>query len=116
MVLPKLGFVTGLPELKGGDAAALVGGMGAALMILATLAAEGPRRSLDACADHITDGFVFAFKAMGSVLPIAGFFFMGAGGDLAAGNPQCPRRASLSPAVQPDPGRERHGFRTITSW
>jgi hypothetical protein len=34
---------------------------------------------LDASADHITDGFVFAFKAMGSVLPIAGFFFLGAG-------------------------------------
>ncbi len=85
MVLPKLGVGAGLPELKGGDAAALVGGMGAALMILATLAAEGPRKSLDVCADHITDGFVFAFKAMGSVLPIAGFFFMGAGGDLAAG-------------------------------
>ena len=85
MVLPKLGAGSGLPELKGGDAAALVGGMGAALMIMATLAAEGPRRSLDVCADHITDGFVFAFKAMGSVLPIAGFFFMGAGGDLAAG-------------------------------
>jgi hypothetical protein len=84
MVLPKLG-VAGLPELKGGDAAALVGGMGAALMILATMAAEGPRKSLDVCADHITDGFVFAFKAMGSVLPIAGFFFMGAGGELAAG-------------------------------
>jgi hypothetical protein len=84
MVLPKLG-VGGLAELKGGDAAALVGGMGAALMILATLAAEGPRRSLDVCADHITDGFVFAFKAMGSVLPIAGFFFLGAGGSLAAG-------------------------------
>ena len=84
MVLPKLG-IRGLPELKGGDAAALVGGMGAALMILATLAAEGARKSLDVCADHITDGFVFAFKAMGSVLPIAGFFFMGAGGDLAAG-------------------------------
>ena len=86
MVLPKLGAGGAfLPALKGGDAAALVGGMGAALMILATLAAEGPRRSLDVCADHITDGFVFAFKAMGSVLPIAGFFFMGAGGDLAAG-------------------------------
>jgi len=84
MLLPKLG-IGGMPELKGGDAAALVGGMGAALMILATLAAEGPRRSLDVCADHITDGFVFAFKAMGSVLPIAGFFFMGAGGDLASG-------------------------------
>jgi hypothetical protein len=85
MVLPKFGAGRGLPELKGGDAAALVGGMGAALMILATLAAEGARRSLDVCADHITDGFVFAFKAMGSVLPIAGFFFMGAGGELAAG-------------------------------
>jgi hypothetical protein len=84
MVLPKLGVASGLPELKGGEAAALVGGMGTALMILATLAAEGPRRSLDVCADHITDGFVFAFKAMGSVLPIAGFFFMGAGGDLAS--------------------------------
>ena len=83
MVLPKLG--TGLPELKGGDAAALVGGMGAVLMILSTLAAEGFRKSLDVCAEHITEGFVFAFKAMGSVLPIAGFFFAGAGGVLAAG-------------------------------
>jgi hypothetical protein len=84
MVLPKLGL-HGLPALKGGDAAALVGGMGTALMLLATLAAEGARKSLDVCADHITDGFVFAFKAMGSVLPIAGFFFLGAGGELAAG-------------------------------
>jgi hypothetical protein len=82
MVLPKLG--AGLPELKGGAAAALVGGMATVLMIFATLAGVGPRKMLDASANHITDGFVFAFKAMGSVLPIAGFFFMGAGGDLAA--------------------------------
>ncbi|BDB27986.1 membrane protein [Cupriavidus sp. P-10] len=77
MVLPKLG--TGVQDLKGGDAAALVGGVAAVLMMLATLAAEGPRRMLDVCPEHITDGFVFAFKAMGSVLPIAGFFFVGAG-------------------------------------
>ena len=77
MVMPKLG--TGLPELKGGDAAALVGGVAAFLMMLATLAAEGPRRMLDVCPEHITDGLGFAFKAMGSVLPIAGFFFLGAG-------------------------------------
>jgi hypothetical protein len=32
---------------------------------------------LDLCPDYMTDGFVFAFKAMGSVLPIAGFFFLG---------------------------------------
>ena len=77
MVAPKI--VSTLPDLKGGAAATLVGGMAAMLMILATLAAEGPRKMLDVSADHITDGFVFAFKAMGSVLPIAGFFFIGAG-------------------------------------
>jgi hypothetical protein len=75
MVLPKMG--TGLPDLRGGDAAAMVGGVAALLMILVTLAAVGPRKMLDACPDHVTDGFVFAFKAMGSVLPIAGFFFLG---------------------------------------
>ena len=76
-MVPKM--MPSFPELKGGTAATLVGGMAAALMILATLAAEGPRKMLDTSAEHITDGFVFAFKAMGSVLPIAGFFFIGAG-------------------------------------
>lgn len=77
MVAPKL--VPGVAELRGGEAAALVGGVAALLMIFATMACEGPRKMLDVCADHITDGFVFAFRAMGSVLPIAGFFFMGSG-------------------------------------
>jgi hypothetical protein len=95
MVLPRLG--AGLPELKGGDAAALVGGMGTVLMIFATFAAEGLKKGFDACADHITNGFVFAFKAMGSVLPIAGFFFLGAGGDLAAGILNVP--ATQAPAL-----------------
>lgn len=77
MVLPQ--FFPALPVLRGGDAAALVGGTAALLMILAALAAKGTRGMLDVSAEHITDGFVFAFKAMGSVLPIAGFFFLGAG-------------------------------------
>jgi len=72
------GLLGGMAELRGGDAAALVGGVAFVLMMLATLAAEGPRHMLDVCPDHVTDGFVFAFKAMGSVLPIAGFFFVGA--------------------------------------
>ncbi len=76
MVLP--GLIPGLPTLRGGDAAGLVGGVAFVLMMLATLAAEGPRKMLDACPEHMTDGFVFAFRAMGSVLPIAGFFFLGA--------------------------------------
>ena len=81
MVLSKLGFGR---DLKGGEAAALVGGVAAMLMICASFAADNLRKALDTSADHVTEGFVFAFRAMGSVLPIAGFFFLGAGGDLAA--------------------------------
>lgn len=77
MVAPK--FIDGAPDLKGGDAAMLIGGVAAFLMIWATTAAMGFRKMLDGAADHVTDGFVFAFKAMGSVLPIAGFFFIGGG-------------------------------------
>ena len=81
MLAPK--FSAAFPDLKGGDAAALVGGCAALLLLFATLA-NGAKRYLEATADHITEGFVFAFKAMGSVLPIAGFFFIGAP-DTAAG-------------------------------
>jgi len=77
MVLPL--FVDGMPPLKGGQAASLVGGMATLLMFLAAGTTHGPRRMLDTSADHVTEGFVFAFKAMGSVLPIAGFFFLGNG-------------------------------------
>ena len=77
MLGPK--FIQGAPDLKGGDAAMLIGGVAALLMIWATTAAQGFRKMLDGAADHVTDGFVFAFKAMGSVLPIAGFFFIGSG-------------------------------------
>ncbi|TYB46733.1 hypothetical protein [Actinomadura chibensis] len=72
-----LGKFTGLvPEVVGGDAAALVGGVATALMLSATIARDG-RSSLERCADHIVDGLVFSVKAMGVVLPIAGFFFIG---------------------------------------
>jgi hypothetical protein len=53
-------------------------------MIFATLAMKGSKGMLEASADHITEGFVFAFRAMGSVLPIAGFFFLGASESAAA--------------------------------
>lgn len=77
LVLALPTFIPSLPVLRGGDAAGLVGGVGFALMMLACLMFVGPRRMLDLCPDYMTDGFVFAFKAMGSVLPIAGFFFLG---------------------------------------
>ena len=82
MALPKLGIP--LQDLKGGAGASLVGGAAALLMLLATLAYHGPKAMLEESANHITEGFVFAFRAMGSVLPIAGFFFLGASETAAA--------------------------------
>jgi hypothetical protein len=81
MVLAKLGIGH---DLKGGDAAALVGGVAAVLMICASFVTDDLRKFLDVSADHVTEGFIFAFKAMGSVLPIAGFFFLGAEPGLSA--------------------------------
>ena len=75
MLAPK--FVSGLPDIKGGDAAALVGGTAALMMLVASFAREG-KHAMNVVADHVIDGLVFAFKAMGAVLPIAGFFFIGA--------------------------------------
>ncbi|QQP92887.1 hypothetical protein IGS68_31100 (plasmid) [Skermanella sp. TT6] len=74
MLAPK--FVPGLSSLKGGEAAALVGGTATLLMLFATFACNG-RKAIHIAADHIVDGLVFAFRAMGTVLPIAGFFFLG---------------------------------------
>jgi hypothetical protein len=65
-----------VPDLQGGDAAALVGGIALLVMFAAAYTRSGPN-FLETAADHIVDGLVFAFKAMGVVLPIAGFFFLG---------------------------------------
>ena len=65
-------------DLQGGDAAALVGG----IALLTTFGAAFARNRgtfMETSAEHIVDGLVFAFKAMGVVLPIAGFFFLGNG-------------------------------------
>lgn len=63
-------------DLVGGDGAAFVGGVAAILLLLSTVA-FGKHHALDYISNHIIDGFVFAFKAMGPVIPIAGFFFLG---------------------------------------
>lgn len=71
-------FTTAVPPLKGGDAAAMVGGL-AALILFAASATNDKRNFLETSSRHVVDGLVFAFKAMGIVLPIAGFFFIGNG-------------------------------------
>lgn len=82
--------------VKGGDAAALVGGIAAITIFLASLA-EGRRTFLERSAEHVVDGLVFAFKAMGVVLPIAGFFFIG-NGDFAGRILGIPAAADGGPA------------------
>lgn len=75
-------FTSAVPPLKGGDAAAIVGGL-AALLLFAASATNDKRNFLETSSQHVVDGLVFAFKAMGIVLPIAGFFFIG-NGDFSA--------------------------------
>lgn len=57
--------------------ASLVGGLGFGLLfIVCFLSAKEP---LEAVASNVVDGLVFAYKAMGVVLPVAGFVLMGVG-------------------------------------
>jgi len=82
--------------LKGGDAAALVGGIAAMTIFLAAFT-ESRRTFLERSAEHVVDGLVFAFKAMGVVLPIAGFFFIG-NGDYSGRILSIPPNADGTPA------------------
>ena len=61
---------------EGGNGAAFIGGVAVMLLLLTTIS-YGKLHALDYVSQHLTEGFVFAFKAMGPVIPIAGFFFIG---------------------------------------
>lgn len=63
---------------EGTDGAAFIGGVATVLLVLATIAFNRIH-ALDKISEHLTEGFVFAFRAMAPVIPIAGFFFMGSG-------------------------------------
>ena len=73
MILAK---IMGSDALSGGEGAALIGGV-AFLLLIFTVLTSNFKASLERVSDHIIDGLIFAFKAMGVVLPIAGFFFLG---------------------------------------
>ncbi|MDR1773908.1 MAG: hypothetical protein LBR30_03410 [Clostridioides sp.] len=63
-------------DLKGGDASALLGGSAVFLVILINLMNFG-KDSLDKTCSDIIEGFVFAIKIFGAIIPIAAFFYMG---------------------------------------
>ncbi|WP_314175373.1 hypothetical protein [Streptomyces winkii] len=69
-------FTSLVPPVEENDGAALVGGVALLLLLAATLALDGVQ-GLTTSAQHVVDGLVFAFRAMGVVVPIAGFFFIG---------------------------------------
>ncbi len=73
MVYAKVAAVT---DIEGGEGAALIGG-GALLLLLFATFSNDRKRALEKVSNYIIEGLVFAFKAMGIVLPIAGFFFLG---------------------------------------
>ncbi|MEI3605628.1 hypothetical protein SPD48_07980 [Pseudogracilibacillus sp. SE30717A] len=68
--------ISGSIEMEGGEGAALIGGAAMLLLIAASMTSN-IKNSLEQVSKHIIGGLIFAFKAMGIVLPIAGFFFLG---------------------------------------
>ncbi|MFA9557429.1 hypothetical protein ACERII_09005 [Evansella sp. AB-rgal1] len=74
MLLSK--FSANFADIEGGSGAALIGGTALILLIFAASFTDF-RSSLNNVSGYIVDGFLFAFKAMGPVIPIAGFFFVG---------------------------------------
>lgn len=74
MILAK--FTETTPNIEGGAGAALIGGTSLILLLCASFV-YNMKTALSNVSDHLVQGFVFAFKAMGTVIPIAGFFFIG---------------------------------------
>ncbi|WP_134699554.1 hypothetical protein [Ammoniphilus sp. YIM 78166] len=66
----------GEAAIQGGAGAALIGGTALLLLIAASFTHQ-VKEGLENVSHHIIEGLLFAFKAMGAVLPIAGFFFLG---------------------------------------
>ncbi|AYE34975.1 hypothetical protein [Clostridium septicum] len=66
-------------SIKGGDATALVGGTTLFLLIVIFLGSF-KFNSVQQITPYITDGFQFAFKVFGAVIPVATFFYIGGSG------------------------------------
>lgn len=72
-----LGKVTDwVPAVESGSGAALVGGLALILTLALVLTTAGKDR-LENVGKHFVDGLLFAFRAMGAVIPVAGFVLIG---------------------------------------
>jgi hypothetical protein len=69
-------LLTVMLGIKGGDATALIGGVGLLLLVLLALL-EHRWRAYEIVMKHLQEGFIFSIKIFAPVIPIAGFFFLG---------------------------------------
>jgi hypothetical protein len=76
LVYMLLGRFTDIVHVEDGAGAALVGGLAAVLLLVIAASSDG-LGALESCGRHVVDGLAYAFKAMGVVIPIAGFVLMG---------------------------------------
>jgi hypothetical protein len=70
-ILGMIGF-----NILGGDATALLGGTAVVILVVGSLMTH-KASGLDEIADYLGEGLTFAFRVMGPIIPIAGFFFLG---------------------------------------
>ncbi|MEK4009862.1 hypothetical protein [Peribacillus sp. FSL M8-0224] len=66
-------------KLQGGDATALVGGTAVFILLVLSLVAH-KQQGLEKSTAYLIQGFQFAFKVFGPVIPIAAFFYLGDSG------------------------------------
>jgi hypothetical protein len=64
-------------NLQGGDATALVGGSALVVLVVASLVAHGPIRSLEQSTEYIKQGLGFGIRIFAPVIVIGAFFFLG---------------------------------------
>ncbi|WP_193046197.1 permease [Mycolicibacterium baixiangningiae] len=74
MILGKL--TDWAPAVDSGSGAALVGGLALIITLALALATSG-KDGIEHVGKHFVDGLVFAFRAMGAVIPVAGFVLIG---------------------------------------
>ncbi|KAB2951376.1 hypothetical protein F9B85_12405 [Heliorestis acidaminivorans] len=68
-----------LPDIKGGGATSLLGGTAAFFLLAVSLGGHGSA-ALEKVVGFLREGFLFSIKIFAAVIPIAGFFFLGAPG------------------------------------
>ncbi|GAE30937.1 hypothetical protein [Halalkalibacter hemicellulosilyticus] len=69
-------FTSVVPTMRDGSGASLIGGT-AIILLLLIAGVRDYKKSLQEVSDHLINGFVYSFKVMGLVIPVAGFFFIG---------------------------------------